>query len=182
MSAFTCTAPLVVRVVTPLLLLACGTTDPSSGFTISALVNGSSWAPVGSEPSPPTAILYEGDHTLALSGTQAGITPRSRGIGIDVRDVVGPGSFPLAAASDGQSSATYSETFGTLGGGDFNLVFYTTSATRTGTLVITHLDMTRQTISGTFSFDAATAQGGVVAITGGAFSGRFASQPGSAAQ
>jgi hypothetical protein len=179
MFAFPGTARLVVRVVILLLILACGTTDPSSGFTITALVNGSSWAPGGAEPSPPMATLYEGDHTLVLGGTQAGISPRSRGIGIDVRNVTGPGSYPLAAASDGQSSATYTETFGTIGGGDFNLVFYLTSATRTGILDITHLDLTRQTISGSFSFEAATAQGVLVSVTSGAFNGRFASAPGS---
>jgi len=47
-------------------------------------------------------------------------------------------------------------------------------------VVVTDIDMTRQTISGTFSFDAATPQGGLVAITAGAFNGYFASLPGSA--
>jgi hypothetical protein len=36
-------------------------------------------------------------------------------------------------------------------GGDFTVTLYSTSATRTGTLVITDLDLSNHIISGTFS-------------------------------
>jgi hypothetical protein len=171
----------VLRAVTPVLILACGTTDPDTGnFTMAARVNGGSWAPGGTGTTPPTATFYEGDHTLVFGGTQSGVSPKTRGINVQARNVIGAGSYPLVAASDSQGSAIYTESNGSIFDGDFTFTFYWTSATRTGAVIVTDLDMARQNISGTFSFDAATPQGQVVIISGGTFSGRFATLPGSA--
>ncbi len=146
---------------------------------MAAVVNGTSWAPGGEGTTAPMATLYEGDHTLLFNGTQSGVSPKTRGISVEIRNVVAPGSYPLGSPEAGGGSATYTESNGSIIDGDFTLTFYFTSATRTGNVLVTGIDLERQTITGTFSFEAARSDGGLVRVTAGEFNGPFTSVPGS---
>ena len=163
------------------LTLGCGSTDPDdSGFTMAALVNGASWSPGGDGTTPPTATLYTGDNTLVLNGTQSGVSPKTQGISIAARNVVGPGTYVLADTGSAGGSALYSKSDGSIFNGDWTMTFYWTSSTQTGSLVVTELDLAGRTISGTFNFKAANPLSGVVSVTSGTFSGRLATTSGSA--
>jgi hypothetical protein len=178
MRSFTGTA---VCVLLASLILSCGSTEPdSAAFTMAATVNGGPWAPGGAGTTPPIATLYSGDNTLLLNGTQSGVSPATRGISIEVRGVTGPGTYILADTSSSGGSAVYSESSGSFANGDFTMTFYWTSASRTGHLIVTELDLAAGSLAGTFDFTAANPLSGTVSITSGTFSGHFASTPGSA--
>jgi hypothetical protein len=158
-----------------LALAGCGgSTEPDSGaFDMTASVSDIPWSAGGEGTTPPTAFLYRGDHTLLVSGTQSGVSPATRGIGLEARNVVEPGTYELADLSATVGSATYSESNGSIFNGDFTLDVFTTSAAHPGTLVVTAIDTVRHTISGIFAFEAADATRGVLHIGSGSFEGHL---------
>lgn len=148
--------------------LGCGdSTDPQGSLTLSATVDGTSWAP-GGPGSESTATIYQGDNTLAVYGIRVSTSPpQSEAIRLAVLGVTGPGTYPLSGP-DGSRYAVYS-----VGQGPgWDIVPYFTTADPGGVVVITQLDPSAHTIQGTFSFTGELGEQTVV-ITDGSFSGQY---------
>jgi hypothetical protein len=167
--------PTIALGILCLALAGCGgSTEPNTGaFDMTASVSGILWSAGGEGTTPPMAFLYRGDHTLLVGGTQSGVSPATRGIGLEARNVVAPGTYELADLSATVGSGTYSESNGSIFDGDFTLDVFTTSAAHAGTLVVTAIDTVRHTISGNFAFEAADATRRVLHIGSGSFEGHL---------
>ena len=150
--------------------LGCGSsTDPVGGLALSATVDGAAWAP-GGPGAESTAILYQGDNTLAVNGIRVSTSPpHSESIRLAVVGVTGPGTYPLGGP-DGSRYAVYQVVDGPLGA--LSIVSYSTTADPGGRVVITRLDPSAHTIEGTFDFTGQFDEQTSL-VTDGSFSGHY---------
>ena len=144
-------------------LSACGSStepDPSSGGSMTALIDGSSFQAVtindgGGDPS-----------TLNIVGTTATSSSTVEQISLFVTGITGAGTFALDATSSPASLALV-----TITTGGTPSQWSTTSAAGPGSVTITTFTDSRA--AGTFQFvadaDAGTAASGQVSVTNGAF-------------
>jgi hypothetical protein len=157
--------------------LGCGSsTDPVGALTLSATIDGNSWAP-GGRGAETTAIIYQGDNTLAVSGDRVSTSPpHGENLRLVVLGVTGPGTYSLSG-TDASRYAAYQVSQGLLGDPGFSIVTYFTTADPGGVVIITQLDPNTHTIQGTFNF---TGQFGeqTALITEGSFSGRYVGMAG----
>ena len=152
-------------------LAGCGDpTGPADDFVLTAQVNGRAWQ-AGGPGGPPHAFFYEGDSTISVGGGRLG-SGYSDGIAVSIRRVTGPGTYPLGDPAT-SSAGLYSRLQGTLGDGTSTWTWYWTSAVRRGTVVLTAFEPSTNTLQGTFTFEAETALGAWVTVTGGSFSGHY---------
>ena len=152
--------------------LGCGSsTDPVGALTLSATIDGNPWAP-GGPGAETTAIIYQGDNTLAVSGDRVSTSPpHGENLRLAVLGVTGPGTYTLSG-TDRSRYAAYQVSQGLLGDPGFSIVTYFTTVDPGGVLVITQLDPNAHTIQGTFNFTGQFGEQTAV-ITEGAFSGPY---------
>ncbi len=159
------------------LSLGCGSsTDPVGSLTLSATIDGNPWAP-GGPGAETTAIIYQGDNTLAVSGDRVSTSPpHGENLRLAVLGVTGPGTYALAG-TDGSRYAAYQVSQGLLGDPGFSIVTYFTTADPGGVVVITQFDPNAHTIQGTFNFTGQLGDQTAI-ITEGSFSGRYEAMAG----
>ena len=157
--------------------IGCGSsTDPQGSLTLNVTIDGNPWAP-GGPGAETTAIIYQGDNTLAVTGNRVSTSPpHSEEVRLAVLGVTGPGTYALSG-TDGSRYAAYQVVQGLLGDPSFSIVTYFTTTDPGGVVVITQLDPNAHTIQGTFNF---TGQFGeqTTLITEGSFAGHYEAMAG----
>lgn len=136
--------------------------------TFGCLVNGKAFLPKKS-----FSVIARTDLSCFYSNTENGYVfniGASRDLGSGSSDVVGIATDSLKI-SEGETINLTKAFTPTLAFGDYaiNVSSYTTNASATGELTITHLDMIKQIVSGTFQFNAVSKSGDTVKITNGRF-------------
>ena len=158
-------------------LAGCGDpTGPKDDVVLTAQVNGLAWHAGGPGAPPTHATFYEGDSTVGVGGLRSGGGGHSDQIGLFIRRVTGPGTYPLGDPATG--SAFYVVSEGTIADGTWTMTWYSTSAARRGTVVITVFEPSTNTLQGTFTFEAETGGGAWVTVTGGSFTGHYQTSKG----
>ena len=86
--------------------LGCGSSTDPGALTLNATIDGTPWAP-GGPGAETTAIIYQGDNTLAVSGDRVSTSPpHGENLRLAVLGVTGPGTYSLSG-TDGSRYAAY---------------------------------------------------------------------------
>lgn len=146
--------------------------------TAGCLVNGVAFLPKGSSQFGPTLScfyqqLQDGYH-LGLSLTEKGTNEnKSVNISTNPLQLIENSTYNLGEQTNNGSN--YNSNFGEfwITSNIVNAIQYTTTATVTGELKITKLDMQQKIISGTFWYDAINSDGEKVQVRDGRFDMRY---------
>jgi hypothetical protein len=141
--------------------------------TFGASVNGSLWAPKGFGIMPTAPILeanFAGNNSYRINARNFASSPTSTEFEILLKNVTGPGTYPLNQTTAIYPNENASYAMYTLQ--KFQLVSqWVTSSTNGGQVVITKVDPDNKIIAGTFQFTAADTYGTAspVNVTDGRF-------------
>jgi len=157
----------VIRTSVLLLLLVTGCSSnngitPGSGSsTFSCQVDGTDWSPtLGTSGQQEISATYSNGYLQITAYHRPSVSDRST-IEIDLAGISSPGQFDLGfTQSHGYFVNELLSSYDQL---------YSTSLTYTGVVNVTRFDTLYRQATGTFSFEASNASGGLVTIRSGSF-------------